>query len=199
MLIFFSKKKFLFYVIRFFKSFNKKYKIRVVSDEDTLEDLYRFRYKIYCEVDKLLNKEDYPSKMEKDKYDNVSIHLAAFNKNNKVVATTRVIKNSDKGLPTIKEFDLADNLEGIALDEVAEVSRFMIDPSFRKTMLFVDLLSAVNNVAKKNNIKFLIGCVEEWFLPNLKFLVQDNFKKIDKPQFCFNAINYPFIYKINKE
>ena len=70
--------------------------LRVDDDPDLLLETYRLRYAVYCKETKFLEHEKYPDKIEKDEYDEHSIHFAALDDRGDIVGTLRLIRPSDK-------------------------------------------------------------------------------------------------------
>lgn len=174
-----------------------QYEIVVADKEDLIEEIYRFRFKVYCLIDELLDKENYPKEIERDEYDEHSVQIVALNRNKEIAGTVRIIPNVPLGLPTIKEFGLEEKLKGFPFDRAVEISRFMIAPRYRGTMLMLDLCKAAYLYTKEKGVKYYIGCGEDWFL-KLIGKVFGKVETIGNPIFCFNAINYPFLIDTKK-
>lgn len=176
---------------------NKRYRINTINTDICLENSYRFRYKIYCETDNLLDKKDYPDKKEKDNFDAHSTHFLALDAKDEVVGNIRLIRHSKEGFPTEEEFEIKNELDKYPRKEMVELSRFMIDPDYRGSLLFLDLCKTAYRFAKENDIKYFLGCGEQWFIN----IVRDFFGDIDmigEPKFCFNAQNYAFVVDLDK-
>jgi N-acyl-L-homoserine lactone synthetase len=171
---------------------SEEYTIEIVKDKGLLADLYKFRYKMYCLVDKLLNKEKFPRGYEIDDYDEHSVHFIALDKEKRIIGTVRIIKNSVLGLPTAKEFNLENKLKNLPSKKIVELSRFIITPGYRRSLLLLDLCKAIYFYSKENDIRYYLGCVERWFLKKIE-KVFGEIKIIGKPHFCFSAMNYPFL------
>ncbi|MDZ7798499.1 MAG: GNAT family N-acyltransferase [Patescibacteria group bacterium] len=201
-----SKNPIVIFLLRAYLLFHlrrpyKQYKLIFVRDEENkelMERVYKFRYNIYCNVDGLLNKEEYPDKKETDLYDKYADHIIAFDRYNNIVGTSRIIKNSPLGFPTEKEFDLVKRLKNVPREKITELSRFMIHPDYRKTMLLLDMFKAIYLFSRQNDYLFWFGCAEKWFLKTLDNYVGE-VELIGEPKFCFNAINYPFFIDIKKK
>ncbi len=177
----------------------QKYRIEIHTpkEKEILDKMFRFRYQVYCLVDKLLDKNNYPNKKESDEFDDKSVFILAFNKKNEVLGMVRIIYNSSLGFPTEEEFSLEKNLDKYNKDKMVELSRLIVRPDYRNTLLLYDLYKAALFYSKQNGVKYWLGCVEEWFLKSLKKIMGD----IDipgKPIFCFNAMNYPFVLKVKE-
>lgn len=100
---------------------------RVASAADA-DNLYRFRFKIYCD-EGYINSDSYPDKKFSDKYDPVSVSVIAL-KGNEIVGAGRATHYSQRGLPTFEYFNikLPDNINR---DRIVEMGRFMVHPKFR--------------------------------------------------------------------
>src|SRR3990167_11122025 len=97
-----------FYLKRILKRPFQRYNIVIANNNDALlNKYYQFRYHLYCEVDKLLDIQKYPSKLEFDEYDKYSIHFVALDKKNEIIGVARLIKYSIFNFPTISEFKLS--------------------------------------------------------------------------------------------
>lgn len=177
------------------KSLPQEYTIEIAKDKSLMADLYKFRYRMYCLVDKLLNKEKFPRGYEIDDYDEHSVHFVALDKEKRIIGTVRIIKNSVFGLPTAKEFNLENKLKNLPSKKIVELSRFIIAPGYRKSLLLLDLCKAIYFYSKENSIKYYLGCVEKWFLKKIE-KVFGEINIVGKPLFCFNAMNYPFLLNI---
>lgn len=187
------------FISRLFKSvFLRNYRIIVLenSKDDLVVKSYNFRYQMYCMHDKLLDFKNYSDNKEYDEYDKCSVHVIAIDKDNNIVGMLRLIKHSDLTFPTIKEFDLYKIIEGIDLNKVVEVSRIIVAPDYRKTFLLIDLLKTAAHYSKKKNIEYWTGCVEIWFYKSLTKLF-GHIELVAEPKYCFNAMNYPFIFKLS--
>lgn len=173
------------------------YQIRVVEGDEELEELFRFRYRIYCQTDNLLDAAEYPTESESDKYDKVAVHIAAYGDDEEIAGMVRVIPHSDLGLPTIEEFELEDEVESDVLNQAVEVSRFMVDPQYRGSLLMLDLCRAAYCYTKEEGVRYYIGCGEDWFMQ----MIEKLFLKVNllaEPRWCFNAQNFPFIINLDE-
>ena len=59
----------------------------------------QLRYAVYCVECKYLDASQYPTQRETDEYDPHSIHFAATNERNEMVATLRLVRDSSLGFP----------------------------------------------------------------------------------------------------
>lgn len=98
-----------------------------------LEQIYTLRYQVYVNEWKFETPKDHPFGREKDEFDKQSVHFYASDRQDeKVVATARIILNSELGFPIEKYFDI-DLLAGdIDRDMVGEISRLAVSKDYRK-------------------------------------------------------------------
>lgn len=181
-----------FYLVLYLQRPYKKYYIQLAKSEKQRNEIFRLRYEIYCLRDKLLKPEDYPNGIEFDDYDKDSIHFIAYSNKHVPIGTVRLIMGTVEGYPTENEFNLKPIVDKIPKETIAEVSRFLVVPEYRKTLLMVDLCKTVYLFSKRKEIFFLLGCVESWFLESLN-KIMGPIDIISQPKFCFNAMNYPFL------
>lgn len=168
------------------------YEIKLVTDQRLLSECYKLRYEVYCRSDSLLSEESYPNGMEKDSYDDHSIHFAATDPSGEVIGTTRLISYSPLGFPTDIEFELDGSMSATMRKMTVEVSRLLIRRQYRNTLLLVDLCKAAYLLARLSGNRYLLGCVERGLLRILIRLLGP-IPVLAAPKFCFNAMNLPFI------
>ena len=63
------------------------YKIVEVSDKETMDKIYQYRYRMYCLEHKFLDPKHFPDQRESDKYDKHAVHIAAVDKQGDVFTT----------------------------------------------------------------------------------------------------------------
>ena len=106
---------------------------RIADTEELKQEIYKLRYNVYVDEFKFENPSDHPDGLEKDIYDDHSIHLVGIcRKTKKVIATLRMVRHSSLGLPinNIKDY----NFKWSEADRrnIIEVSRLTIDTKFRR-------------------------------------------------------------------
>jgi N-acyl amino acid synthase of PEP-CTERM/exosortase system len=69
------------------------------SDKETMEQIYRLRFDVYCRECSFIKETDYPDERETDQYDAQSIHFGAFNSYGEIIGTLRMIKPAPLALP----------------------------------------------------------------------------------------------------
>jgi N-acyl-L-homoserine lactone synthetase len=103
-----------------------------VLDEKELREIYRLRYKVYCEEWGFERPEDHPDGLEKDVYDKSAVHFAAKDSTQKIVGTIRLILNSSEGFPIEKYCQLDINKDELPRESLAEISRLAISKEYRR-------------------------------------------------------------------
>lgn len=106
---------------------------KIALDDPLINEVYRLRYKVYCEEWGFEKPEDHPGGLETDEYDPHSIHLGAFSQENgDLIGTIRLILNSELGFPIEKHCSLTTDLSWLNKDKVAEISRLAVSKEYRK-------------------------------------------------------------------
>ena len=81
------------------------YTYRMVEDAEEKELIYKLRYDIYCEEKRWLDSSNYLKRIEYDKYDENSLHFGAFDVNNILVGSVRLIfPESNMPIPIEESF-----------------------------------------------------------------------------------------------
>ena len=176
----------------------KKYSISVLKHPVDIEGVYRFRYKMYCLEQGFLDPDNYSDNLEKDLYDKHSVHIIAFEKkSNDVIGVLRLILGSETILPTESEYETGGSFKNINRENLAEVSRFVVEKKYRSSFVSFDLLQFALFYSKENNITHWIGTIEEWLYNYIKKMFGE-IKLTAKEKFIFNTWNYPFILPLEE-
>ncbi|EBY5128060.1 PEP-CTERM/exosortase system-associated acyltransferase [Salmonella enterica] len=152
----------------------------LVADTDTLrQECFKLRYKVYCEENDWLQKENSYGllKIEKDIYDNYSVHGLLIHKQTGLFAgTVRIILNktttSSNMLPIYllckkNKLTLPDL---VPIENIGEVSRFCIPKSYRNIILryenqttknYSHVSHSVSDIMTINLIKLLLNLAKE--------------------------------------
>ena len=101
-----------------------------VIEKDELEEVFRLRYKVYCDEKGFERPEDHPGGLERDQFDSHSLHFIATNDTNQVVATMRLILNSEKGFPIEKHCEIGKDLSSLDRSRVGEISRLVVSKEY---------------------------------------------------------------------
>lgn len=106
------------------------FQFKIASGKE-LEEVFRLRYKVYCEEWGFERPEDHPKGVETDEYDEHSIHFAAL-RDGQLVGTVRMILNSEKGFPIEKHCKIDVDLSTLDRDKICELSRLAISKEYRR-------------------------------------------------------------------
>lgn len=110
------------------------YRIIDGRDEFTsdLRTVCQLRYQVYVNEWRFEKAEDHPGGVEKDEYDQHSIHLYACSKDSEdVVGTVRLILGAERSLPIENHFKISQLPPGVRREQTAEISRLAISKEFR--------------------------------------------------------------------
>jgi len=106
---------------------------RVDDNEELLLETYRLRYEIYCHEAQFLDEKDFEDGIEKDIYDQYSIHFAALDKENRVVGTLRLVLVSELPFPLEEHCPNYDKTKlTFPRKNLAEISRLAVSKSYRR-------------------------------------------------------------------
>lgn len=106
---------------------------KVPQNDPLLNEIYRLRYKVYVEEWGFEKKEDHPHGMEKDVYDDHSIHFVVRKKGDiGIIGTIRMITNSANGFPIEKHCTIEKDLSVFNRDRFGEISRLAVSKDFRR-------------------------------------------------------------------
>lgn len=155
-----------------------------------LEQVFRLRYKVYCQERKYLNATDYPHGKEVEKnYDSNAIHIVAENQAGEVVGTVRLVKDSNSGLPMEKNFRLPSSANG---EHRVEISRLAITNDVRglKQQIAQGLYKIIYKISKERNTTHWYAMIDKRLC-----LILDRmgirFKKIGKPRWYLGSVVVP--------
>jgi N-acyl amino acid synthase of PEP-CTERM/exosortase system len=105
---------------------NSNFQVLCVQDPQDLKDVFRLRYQVYVVERGFLNPADYSNDLEKDIYDESSIHFLVRDSQGLALGTTRLVLDSKWGFPIEKEYDITKTLSQIDRKKLGEFSRFAI-------------------------------------------------------------------------
>jgi N-acyl amino acid synthase of PEP-CTERM/exosortase system len=106
---------------------------KISHDDPILNEVYRLRYKVYCDEWKFERAEDYPEKIELDEFDEHSVHFVAIRKDDrKLVGTIRIIIHSELGFPIEKHCHINEDIIKSDKAHWGEISRLAVSKEFRK-------------------------------------------------------------------
>jgi N-acyl amino acid synthase of PEP-CTERM/exosortase system len=80
-----------------------RFQARSLDDApELLVQSYRLRYQVYCLERRFLLADDYPDRLERDAFDQHSVHVGVVDPCNELAGTARLVRNSDQGLPLFR-------------------------------------------------------------------------------------------------
>lgn len=106
---------------------------RISKNDPLLQEVYKLRFKVYCEEWGFERPEDHPGGLECDEYDQHAVHLGAFCRDSgKLIGTIRLILNSPDGFPMEQHCTFTTDLSSLDRNKVAEISRLAVSKEYRK-------------------------------------------------------------------
>jgi N-acyl amino acid synthase of PEP-CTERM/exosortase system len=106
----------------------KRFEFREVAREDPrFREVLALRYQVYCAERGFENPEDFPDGLERDEFDDSSIHFAAIHRpTGRVVGTVRLVLPAAARLPGEKFFNIRATVAGFDRMNVGEISRLAL-------------------------------------------------------------------------
>jgi N-acyl amino acid synthase of PEP-CTERM/exosortase system len=106
---------------------------RLAATNGLWDSVQQLRYAVYCLECKYLDAARYPNERETDQYDAYSIHFAATNERQEMVATLRLVRDSRLGFPLEEHAGtLSADYHRLPRDKTAEISRLILARSYRR-------------------------------------------------------------------
>ncbi len=101
---------------------------------ELLSESYALRYQVYCLERHFLPAEYYPLGLETDVFDQHAVHLGVLDQDDRLVATARLVRRSDDGLPMYGHCSLLVHDPAIADPRVpvVEVSRLAVSRRYNR-------------------------------------------------------------------
>jgi N-acyl amino acid synthase of PEP-CTERM/exosortase system len=98
----------------------------------SLSAICQLRYQVYVNEWGFERPEDHPGGLERDEYDQHSIHFYACPKHSDdVIGAARIILGSERPLPIERHFDISQLPSGVRREQSAEISRLAVSKEFR--------------------------------------------------------------------
>ena len=106
---------------------------KVGNDPQLIQEVYKLRYKVYCDEWGFEKPEDHPDGIEIDNFDKHSVHFAAFREDDgKLIGTVRLIRFSGEGFPLFSHCSVDADLSFLGENAVGEISRLAISKELRR-------------------------------------------------------------------
>lgn len=109
-----------------------RFRFGIVDDEKVLEDTFKMRYEVYVQEFGFEKPEDHPGGLEKDNWEDESVHMACLNDSDSVVGTIRLVLDSPKGFPIENATKLSFIGEKPPKNKIAEISRLTVSKDLRR-------------------------------------------------------------------
>lgn len=113
--------------------FNEYFEVVRVDTPEKLQECCRLRYEVYCKEALIpgFDANDYPDGLERDQYDERSVHcLLVHNSTGRIAGTVRVILHDSKDQFKFP-LEKVTGLEIFPHNRIGEVSRLILAPEFR--------------------------------------------------------------------
>ena len=111
----------------------ESFSFRKITSRDQLQEAYRLRFQVYSRECSFLKESEYPQGYETDEFDPFSAHFGAFDQQDRMVGTVRLI------LPCSSRFPIEEHCPTLEFDRsltprgnCAEVSRLIISKLYRR-------------------------------------------------------------------
>ena len=126
-----------------------------VTEESRLEEIYRLRYHILGHEMGYYHTSDYPDGMLEDRYDSSSVHFAAFDERENIVAAARLTlgEQCGKEMPVFGMQVPWDPAPDIGL--CMELGKLVVDPKYRRKNLAMGIYRSMLNYSARNTFEFL--------------------------------------------
>lgn len=166
------------------------------TDSNELDEIFRIRYKVYCEEYKYLDSAQYPDGRERDRYDPHSLQLVIRHKSGELAATSRLILDSSEGLPIEKHFELDIEIPPESRHQVGEVSRLIVARRYRRQLLLLVLIKGLYLLTKKYKIDDIFCVLDDRLQPNL-LRIGVPLKRIGRKS-IFQGLTAPYLVHVNE-
>jgi N-acyl amino acid synthase of PEP-CTERM/exosortase system len=98
-----------------------------------LMEVYRLRYKVYCDERGFEKPEDHPEGIEKDEFDKDSVHFLVTSKEeDRQIGTIRMILSSEGSLPIERHCKIDTDLSALDHSRICEISRLAVTKGYRR-------------------------------------------------------------------
>lgn len=151
----------------FYKNFYQKFTFYTSDQPEELDELFRLRYQVYIEEYHYIDKTHSENGRERDVWDPHSVHFIIRDLQNRLVASVRLILDSEDKFPIEEHFELDINLDKFPRTELAEISRLIVAKEYRRHHLMLVLIKGIYLYVKKHNIQNIFSVMDDKLLPAL--------------------------------
>jgi N-acyl-L-homoserine lactone synthetase len=177
-----------------------QYRFIHVTDEEILDKVHRFRYKVMHEELGWIKANE--NAKETDAYDDYCDQFAILNCVGEICCTMRLIHHSPIGYPTERFLNLEQSKYQFDRNKLAEMSRIFIDSKYRnmnETKIFIS--SMVKSLAyekiKEHGIEHCYGMLETKFL-RLVNMFKIPYQPISKLEHDYDKLKYPSMMHVKE-
>jgi len=165
------------------------------SDKTLLEFAYRLRFVVYCVESGFEDPDWYPAGLERDEYDQHSIHFVALN-NTGIIGTVRLILNGEAGFPMERHCRVNPRAKKFPRHQIAEISRLAVFRMWRCPAVTLGLMREVYRESKRLGIRFWYAAME----PKLARLLKKYHLRFNQvgPLVDYHGQRIPFIGNIEE-
>jgi len=171
---------------------------------ETLEEIQRLRYDVYCNECGFLDSNNFPDEREQDEYDAVSVHCAATDATGKLTGTVRLVRDSGLGFPLeahARRLDPA--FYALPRERTAEISRLVVAKSSRGYLgelrpdpgVLFALLREMNRESAKLGLTNWIAAMEPTLIRLLRRLLRIDMLLIGEPMDYYGEV-LPYLVPI---
>jgi N-acyl-L-homoserine lactone synthetase len=127
------------------------------AKKEELEKIFKLRYQVYCVEKGYLKSEDYPDGLEKDKFDEHSVHFVALETTNtdRLIGCVRLILFNKYGFPAELHCTLFEKTSNP--NKTIEISRLIVDKDYRSSRHFI-LLGLCKEIYLYNKLNNITHC-----------------------------------------
>lgn len=106
---------------------------KIPNDDALINEIYRLRYKVYCDEWGFEKPEDHPGGIEYDEFDKHSVHIAALSSDaQELIGTIRIILSSELGFPMERHCRIGSDLSYLDRNKIGEISRLAVSKEYRR-------------------------------------------------------------------
>jgi len=178
-----------------------KFSFKIAKDEQLLQDVFSFRYKILSEIyPEYIQQAQCTNNQEFDKYDDYAIQYVIVNENDDMCATVRLIHHSPIGYPT--ENSLKFDKSQFQREHLGEISRIFVNKNYRNFKTTKAIIEVVKKMMydkmKELEIYYSYGSLEKNFL-RLLHMYKMPYEPLAEPQeHGLFGVRYPCVLYTTK-
>ena len=127
------------------------------GDHPVITTIQRLRYQVYVNEWGFEKPEDHPGGLERDEYDQSSLHFYACSRNSdEVIGSARIILGSDLPFPIERHFDVSSFPSAGRRGQMAEISRLAISKDYRRRAIDRVIFSRGDNPLDEREVDLAV-------------------------------------------